>query len=262
MMKQAWRSYIASLHPRNLKKLRDDPAYLWVYIFLLLFYSLTAWIEDDGFGDVVWTVCLRMILPLGLMGWSNLDSRYLMPKAMFLCPMKAGERKEYINNVMVIKIGMMMATSLLTEFIWSILYGFRLWEVLLVPYLFFLVGISVYAGYEVKRDDWGNVPNVVFDKRGNKVRIWLNTMTTTLAICSIALLTCYDAELQEMQQTESTLDLIIGIIGIFVVLATIFAYRVAKDQFKYVIEQSRDYELHFKIKGKEKPRKKYDLFAK
>ena len=261
MLKQAWRSYLASLHPRNLKKLRDNPAYLYVYIFVLLFYSLMILLEDNGYGELVCSVCLRILLPLGLMGLSNLDSRYLMPKVMFLCPMKEEERKAYIKHVLMIKIGVMVIASIVTECIWSIFYGFRLWEVLLVAYLFLLFGIAEHAGYEVKRDDWGNVKNVVLDKAGNKVRIWFKTYGMALALSALVCLTGLDMKLENANVSETSVEIFVALIVICVVLASILTYCVIKDQFKYVIEQSSDYELHFKIKGKVNSKKTYDLFA-
>ena len=97
MMKQAWRSYLASLHPRNIKKLRESAAYAWFYIIMLFMYAIISLLQDNGYADLICLAAVRMLLPLGLMGWSNLGSKYLMPKVMFLCPMKEEERREKVN---------------------------------------------------------------------------------------------------------------------------------------------------------------------
>ena len=249
-MKQAWRSYLASLHPRNRKKLRESTTYSWLWGVLFIIYGSTALLQDHGYADLYCSVLLRLLFPLGLMGYSNLSSRYLMPKAMFLSPMKEEERREYINCVIFIKIGAMVITSLGTELIWSLFYGFRLWVVLLVPFLCFLIGIAEYAGYEVKRNEVGQFPSVVYDKEGNKVRIWMNTMTACVAIFALGGIVGYEIELMEEVSSNGTIGIFLGFIGICTLLAGLLAYRVVKEQYKYVIMQSSDYELHFKILGK------------
>lgn len=260
MLKQAWRSYLTSLHSGNIKKLRESAAYLWSYIILLPIMA-TALIQENGYGDFFCAVYLRMLLPVGLMIWSDLGSKYLMPKALFLCPMKVEERREYLHCVLGIKIGVMVLSSFCVELIWSIFHGFRIWEVLLMPFLFFLLGIGQYAGYGVKRDERGNVPNYVEDKHGNKVPVWMNAILLVCALAAVTFITGYDLELLETGNGKDAL-LMLGFAGICILFAIFFAYRIVKGQFKYVIEQSSDYELHFNVKGKVEGPKKYDLFAK
>lgn len=261
-MKQAWRSYLASLHPRNIKKLRESAMYSWLWIVIILIYALTALLQDNGYADLYCGTLLRLLLPLGLMGYSNLTSRYLMPKAMFICPMKEDERKEYINCVISIKIGAMVVSSLCTELIWSIFFGFRLWEVMFVPFLIFLVGVAEYLGYEVKRDERGQLPSFAEDQRENKIPIWKNSAVAMLVIAAIALLVGYDMECLVGKNSVAQM-IFLGVAGVCSVFVILLAYQVTKGQFKYVIEQSSDYELHFKIMGKVQPlQKKYDLFAK
>lgn len=262
MLKQAWRSYLASLYPRNIKKLRESAMYSRFWIIFFLIYALTALLQDNGYADFYCGAFLRVLFPLGLMGYSNLTSRYLMPKAMFICPMKEEERKEYINCVIFIKIGAMVVSSLCTELIWSIFFGFRLWEVVIVPFLFFLVGIAEYVGYEAKRDERGQLPSFAEDKRGNRIPIWKNTAVAMFVVVAIAFLVGYDMEMLVEENSVARM-IFLGVAGVTSAFVILLAYQVAKGQYKYVIEQSSDYELHFKIMGKVQPlRKKYDLFAK
>lgn len=262
MIKQAWRSYIASLHPRNVKKLRESEAYLWTYIILLPLYALIALLEENSFADMGCLVFLRVAFPLGLMVWSNLGSKYLMPKVMFLCPMKEEERREYVNCVLVIKIGAMVVSSVLVELIWSIFFGFRLWEVLLVPFLYFLFGLAEYAGFEVKRDERGQLPNSVKDKNGNRIPVWMNAVAMINVLLAIAVFTTYDMELQMYGQEIAGGTIPFAFAGVAIAFAMFFDYKILKNQYKYVIQRSSDYELHFHIKGKVEKLKKYDLFAK
>lgn len=261
MLKQAWRSYLASLHPRNIKKLKESETYAWTYIVMLFIYAIIALLQDNGYADFICLTAIRMFLPLGLMGWSNLGSKYLMPKAMFLCPMKEEERIEYVNCVLVIKIGVMVLSSFCVELVWSIFYGFRLWEVVLIPFHFFLIGIAQYAGYEVKRDYTGQIPSMAKDKKGNRIPIWMNSMVAFCVFLSIACITSYDMEVLAYGP-EIAGNVMHIFAGIAIAFAICFDYKVVKGQYKYVIEQSSDYELHFKIKGKGESHKKYDLFEK
>jgi hypothetical protein len=261
MMKQAFRSYLASLHSGNLKKLRESAVYLWTYMVLLFVYGSVALVQDNGYGDLACSFVLRVLFPLALMFWSDLGSKYLMPKAMFLCPMKEEERKEYIKCVLVVKIGAMVLSSFCVELIWSIFYGFRFWEILLVPFLFFLFGIAQYAGCGVKRDEKGQIPNHVEDKYGNKIPVWMNAMLMICVFVALVFITGYDLEILEMGNTKDAfVVLVFG--GTSLAFAVLFAYLIAKRQFKYTIQQSGDYEFQFDIKGKVESPKKYDLFAK
>ena len=264
MMKQAWRSYIASLHPRNVKKLRESEAYLWTYIILLPLYAGIALLEENSFADMMCLAFLRILFPLGLMGWSNLGSKYLMPKAMFLCPMKERERREYVNCVLVIKIGIMMLSSFLVELIWSFFFGFRLWEVLLMPFLYFLYGIAEYAGFEVKRDERGQLPSTIKDKNGNKIPVWINSMAMVCVIMAITCFTVFDIDAQKygIEYAMDSSGVMFIFFGVAIGFALLFDFFILKGQYKYVIERSSDYELHFHIKGKVEKLKKYDLFAK
>lgn len=261
MMKQALRSYVASLHPRNIKKLRESMTYAWLYIFLLFIYAMIALVQDKGYADFICLTAIRVALPLGLMGWSNLGSKYLMPKAMFLCPMKEEERKEYINCVLVVKIGAMVLSSFCVELVWSIFYGFHLWEVILVPILILFIGIAEYAGFEVKRNENGQIPTVAKDKHGNDVPIWMNTMAASCIILSVGFITAYDMEVMKFGEDIAGEGLLV-FSAVSMAFAIVFSYIIVKNQYKYVIEQSSDYELHFNIKCKVESPKKYDLFAK
>ena len=261
MMKQAFRSYLASLHSGNLKKLKESAAYLWIYIGMLLVYASTALLQENGYGVLACSLVVRVLFPLGLMFWSDLGSKYLMPKAMFLCPMKEEERKEYIKCVLVVKIGAMVLSSFCVELIWSVFYGFRLWEVLFVPFLYILFGIAQYAGYGVKRDEKGQIPNHVEDKYGNRIPVWMNAMLMICVLFVLMFLTGYDLAILELGNTKDEV-ILLGFGGTSFVFALLFAYLIAKRQFKYTIQQSGDYEFQFDIKGKVKTPKEYNLFAK
>lgn len=259
MMKQALKSYIASLHSGNLKKLRGEIGYLWMYIVILGSYSVTSLISDQSYADTMGALFLRMA-PIGLMLWSDLVSKLLMPKAMFLCPMKENERKEYVNCVLLVKIGAVVVASIVVELIWSIFYGIHLIRFCIVIFAFFSVAIANYYGIEFKNLESRKTPFVVREKDGNLLIDGNNTLSVIVMMVMMYGITA--ADLDNRVWNEDTSILYVAFIIFCIIALLFFDVMIIKDQYKYVIEQSSDYELQFKIKGKVESPKKYDLFAK
>ena len=253
MFRKAFRSYIATLRFKNIKKLRDSEMYGYIAVLFLILYASSELIHKNGIGDLNCSVLLRALLPMGFMGISNLGSKYLMPKVMFLCPMKESDRKEYLKYVFLIKIGAIVVVSFFTELIWGLYFGFKWWELIMVPFLFASIGIAEYVEIKVKQFEAGHMPNIVEDKDGNKVAIWMNTVLAVFIVLLLGFISAYDIKQITIQHEQEAqiwiIVMIICMIGIVV-----FDYLIIKTQYKYVIEQSTDYELHFRIKGNMKKR--------
>ena len=149
MMKQAWRSYLASLHPRKIKKLREKVVYAGIYMFVLICYIISGALSEATYIDII-VITLIRLLPLFLNGYSGLSSQLLMPKAMFLSPMKEEERREYANCVLTIKIGVSVLLSMVIEMIWSVFTGIHLWRSLAVMFTIFSIGIALHICEELK----------------------------------------------------------------------------------------------------------------
>ena len=82
MLKQAWRSYLASLHPRNLRKAYDKGAFFQLLYWFVIYPLIMNAVSDNmEFYDIVALMFMRMI-PFLIMEWSNLGSKYLMTKKM------------------------------------------------------------------------------------------------------------------------------------------------------------------------------------
>ena len=73
-MKQAVRSYLASIHPRNVKKLKDINAYGYVHLFILGLYGFTAMLPGKTVNDWIFTF-IFLLIPMFFMGWSDMTSR-------------------------------------------------------------------------------------------------------------------------------------------------------------------------------------------
>lgn len=237
MMKQAWRSYLASLHPRNIKKLREKVAYGGIYLFVLGCYIFSAVVSKDGY-MVSLVLTLVRFLPLFVNGYSALSSQLLMPKAMFLSPMKEEERREYINCVLTIKIGMSVVFSFVIEVIWSLFAGVHLWRSLVVVFIIFSLGVALHICEEHKRE---------------------NGISTFVGMLLLYFLTCRDSlEILNSGWIKIVLDVIVVIC---LLLLAIFNVKIMKEQFVHLLEQGSEYEMQYKIKGKAIEPQKFDMFA-
>lgn len=258
MMKQAWRSYIASLHPRNIKKLREKNAFWGVYLFVIGLNSVVALLPGHTTQDWLGLFFLRLI-PLFFMTWSDLGSTYLMPKPMFLCPMKEEERKEYIRCVLIFKIGGPVVIGFVMELIWSIFFGFHVWNLLIMLFLYFSVAVAQYIGYEHPLEKREKVPLTVYDADGNNIYPWLGNVTIMAVMIMIAMLAAFDAN-PDMHENTVILFTYMIIVGLLILV--VLDIGIVKDQFPYIMGRIGDYERNFKIEVKKTAPQKYEMFAK
>lgn len=237
MMKQAWRSYLASFHPRYLRKAYDNglifPLIYWFVIYPLIMNAVNETVE---FYDVMGYIFVRFI-PFMIAGWSDIGSKYLMPKAMFLAPMKEQERKEYINNVLLIKIGIMVFMGICIEIIWGIFTGFHIEKVMIIALANLSLGIGNYIATE---------------KKG------INVLVGVIVTFTMALIAFLEIG------TEGTLTAFCNwFILIVVIVLPIVDVVIIRKKYQETIILAGDYELAYKIEGKVEPKQvTFDLFAK
>ena len=237
MMKQAWRSYIASLHPRYLRKAYDNgaifPLIYWFVIYPIIMDAVT---NEPEFYDLVPRMVMRLI-PFLIMGWSNINSKYLMPKAMFIAPMKEQERMEYINDVLIIKIGVAILLSFAIEVVWGLCTEFHAAKIILMPLVVLSMGIAIYI--ESKK----------------------NGMNAAVSALSIILM--FFVGILEIGAEGSLVFVSNWFILITVIILPVLDVLIVKKKYKDTIARAGDYELAFKIEGKvELKQVKFDLFAK
>ena len=236
-MKHAWRSYLASLHPRYLRKAYDKGGlFMLIYWFVIYPMIMNAVTDNMEFYDVMALMLMRMI-PFIIINWSNFSSKYLMPKVMFLSPMKEQERKEYINCVLLIKIGMCILLGICIEIIWGCFTGFHLEKVIIMAIANFSIGVAEYIATE---------------KKG------INLFVITMEIITIAIIAFLEIG------TEGSLTLFCNwFMLVSVILMPVLDIVIIRKKYHATIALAGEYEVAFKIEGKVEPKQvKFDMFAK
>ena len=255
MLKQAFRSYISSLHPRNVKKLKSGGGF-WIVYWLVIYPMLMSSINVENFAQIIWSTVIKM-WPFLMMLWSNISSKFLMSKAMYLCPMTLEDRRKYINAVLVMKIGFPVLFGLLIEVVWSLFYGFHPLQCLAILFTHFSVGVATYICFEApsKADRW--ISYARKDKQGDIRWAWMNVVVTIVGIFLLLGL--------EMSDLTEVIDLGSGIfIGICVVVMLILDICIIATQYEDTVESAGEYELNFRILGKVPTNEnvEFDLFNK
>ena len=182
-----------------------------------------------------------------LMAWSNISSKFLMSKAMFLCPMKRKERSTYINCVLLFKIGIPVVLGVAIELIWSLFFGFKPWQILTIAFTHFSIGIASYLCFEGKGKNDQNINFARKDKSGNIRWAWVNIVAL---VWGVIVLVCMEiADMTSAMSWDSAV-----IIGGSVIMLLVCDIWIIKTQYHDTIEQAGDYELTFrvlcKVKGK------------
>ena len=262
MMKQAFRSYIASIHPRNIKNLKEKAPGWWVYVLIIGLYVVPAILLEGSPQN--WTASyILLLLPMLFMTWSDLNSKYLMSKRLFLCPMKKEEREEYIRCVLICKISGALVVGVLVWVIWCMDYGVQIWRLGMMLFIYASAGIATYISYEYRIVEIGQkTPWVIYEKDGKKIYPHLGT----ILICAVFLEMGAFAYLDftpEILRAEKVFPFFAAGVGIVFIAMVILDIVIIKGQFPYVTENIGDYGKNFKITQVKKPvQVKYDLFEK
>lgn len=260
MMKQALRSYLASIHPRNVKKLREINAYGYVHLFICGLYAFVALLPGKTVNDWIFSFIFLMF-PIFFMFWSDMSSRYLMPKAMFLCPMKEEERKEYIQCVLKCKITGPLIFGFFIHLIWSIDYGFQIWRLATLLFLYYSAGIALYMGYEYRVKSGEKVPWVTCDAEGKKIYPRLRDILIPVVIAGITMVCAFDYASDPIM-TENVFPYFIIVASVLLFVIAALDIIIIRKQLPYVTENIGDYEKNFKIQVKKTAPQKYVIGKK
>lgn len=121
MWKQAWKSYIVSLHPRNYKKIKDV-AVSFVWMYWLVLNPILIDVEHTGEStEQIWFY-IANLTPYILIWWSDLSGRLPITKQMYLLPMNWVDRKKYAQNLLFIKIVFPVMMGLILQIIYGCIY--------------------------------------------------------------------------------------------------------------------------------------------
>ena len=249
MFKHAWRSYLASLHPRYLKKVYASglifPMLYWFVIYPTIM-TLVNKVNTAELYQLMGHLFMRMI-PFFVMELSNVNSKYLMTKKMYLSPMKETEREEYIKHVLFIKIGMTILIGIGIELVWGMFNGFHLGKIIVMMIANLSIGVASYISFTGLGKTKSNTKNH-----------WANNVAGIAAIfimVAIAIL--------EVGADESLALVCNWYIVVAVMVLLILDVVIVRKEYSATITLAGNYELAFKIKANEEPQQvKFDLFAK
>lgn len=252
MLKQAFRSYWASLHPRNIKKVKGSSNAYWIIYWIFIWpMMMRTWNDETGNSTLY---LITKMIPFLIMSWSNISSKFLMTKEMYLCPMKSEERERYVNYILYFKIGFPVFVGLLIEIVWSFFIGFHVFRTLAMVFIYFSVGIAIYICLDTvdqtnRRVTWGRTG------RDGKVKwAWMNLISFVYGLMIMFSFENTDLTVQ--------MDILSGVfIGVGLILMSIFNVLIIRMQYRETMEQAQNYEYEFKVIKKEE-NVKYDLFAK
>lgn len=175
MFKQAWRSYLASLHPRNYKKIKGGALFgVWLYWIVIspLLNSISKGseaIEQSWFYAITFT-------PYVIMWWSNLEHKLQIPKQMYLLPMQAPQKKEYVGCLIIIKIGFPILVGVILHIIRGFIYGLHPFQILACVIAMISFGIGVYVCSELRSKYDRYIRYAVRAEDGNGTDACLNWM--------------------------------------------------------------------------------------
>lgn len=244
MYKQAWRSYLASIHPRNLKKAKAKGKLFWVFYWMMLYPSIV--IHDTEMRNVILMSAFRF-MPFLILVWSNGNSPFLMSKAMFLAPLKENERRTYVKAGLVIRIGMSIVLSLVIEMILSIFYGMNIYRICVMLFTHFTLVIAFHISYSEPHGK-GKISSQMH---------WVNIMTIIFAIFGVYACSILDVG------AEASLTIFCKVfIGIMVAGYIVFDYIVIRKGLDATVALAGNYELTFRIERKVEKPVNFSVFSK
>ena len=119
MFKQALNTYWKSLHPRNIKRMKDKTFRVILTLFFIIIPVTLTGISDNI--NELYT--MTKFIPLVVLEITNLDNGICLPKAMYLTPTKKEDRAKYIRSLLGIKITVAVGLALFFELLWGRYYG-------------------------------------------------------------------------------------------------------------------------------------------
>lgn len=235
MWKQAWKSYLASLHIRNWKSARrkfDIMDFIWL-----------AWIWNPGREVEAQVFFLMKMVPFIMIVWSNMVSKLSMPKVMFLTPMRAEERKEYIQKLLVFKIGIPVMVGVVLHLIYGICYELHVLGIIASALAQISFGIGIYVCSELRGRADRYIRYAVRDKDGVPKDAWLNWLCIIVSFM-LTLMLSFSA----WDMTAGGWGFLLLSLGILAVIDI----TIIKTRYKDTMKDICDYEITFDVLGKVK----------
>lgn len=235
MWKQAWKSYLSSLHLRNWKSARrkfDIMDFIWL-----------LWLWNPGRDVEAGVFFLMKMIPFIMIVWSNMVTKLSMPKVMFLTPMRAEERKEYIQKLLFFKIGIPVAVGVVLHVIYGTFYGMYVLGILASALAQISFGIGIYVCSELRGRADRYIRYAVRDKDGVPKDAWLNWLCIIVSFVLALMLSFSSWDMSFAGWTFLALSL--G--GILII-----DIAIIKTRYKDTMKDICDYEITFDVLGKVK----------
>lgn len=245
MFKQAWKSYLTSLHPRNYKKIKEHwMSGMWIY--WLIINPIMQDFNDSG--DAVGQISfwIMTLTPYFLMWWSNLGGRLPMPKQMYLLPMKQPERGKYIRSLLSIKIGFPVLVGLFLQIFRGLIYGIEPLRILLCTAALISFGIGMYVCSSLRSKFDRYIRYAVRGEDGTGKDAFLNGMCMIFSIIYHLLVAAV-----KVTERDSLWEVILWIM-IPLMIMIIMDIAIIKSRYLWTIVDACNYEENFNILGKVK----------
>ena len=246
MLKQAWRSYLASLHPRNYKKMKDYNWFFWIYWFVV-----NPIINDfDHSGEAarqIWFY-IANLTPYVIMWWSNLDQKLAMPKLMYLLPMKKPQQAEYIRDLLFIKICFPTTIGLVLQIIKGVIYEFEPYRILVCTIALLSFGIGKYVCSSLRSKFDRYIRYAVRGEDGNGKDAVLNWACMIYSIILHFIASGIEVEIAPG-------EFLIGLAFFYAVpilIMVVMDIAIIKTRFLWTVVDTCNYEENFNILGKVK----------
>ena len=254
MFKQAWRSYLTSLHPRNYKKIKGGALFgVWLYWIVIspLLNSISKGseaIEQSWFYAITFT-------PYVIMWWSNLEHKLQIPKQMYLLPMKLSQRAEYVKYLLFIKIGFPTLVGVILHVIYGFVYEFELFSIFACMIAKISFGIGMYVCSELRSKYDRYIRYAVRQKDGTGTDACLNWMCMIYsAIFHINATFIEVAAEVETAGENSICSIVLWYIILFIPLIPMIIMDIAiiKTRYHASIVDVCNYEEAYNVLGKAK----------
>lgn len=247
MLKQAWRSYFASLHPRNYKKMKNHGLeFVWIY-WLVINPTMNDFDHTGEAARQVWFYSANLT-PYFIMWWSNLDQKLGMQKLMYLLPMKKTEQAEYIRNLLFIKICFPTMVGLILQIINGVIYEFEPYRILVCTIAVVSFGIGMYICSSLRSKFDRYIRYAVRGEDGNGKDAVLNWACMIYSM--IFHLFASESEIK-IAPNESLIG-VMFFLGVPVLIMIVMDIVIIKTRFQWTVVDTCNYEENFNILGKVK----------
>lgn len=245
MLKHAWRSYLASLHPRNYKKIKNSVNLgFWIY-WIVISPIIRDVANGEDFMDQI-SFYFANFGPYMMMLWSNLEQKLPMQKQMYLVPMKHGQRAEYVRDLLIIKIGFPALVGCILHIIRGMFYGLEPYRIMVctLAVLSFGIGMYVCSSLRSKFDRYIRYAVRGEDGTGKDAVLNWACMTYSAILHLIA-----SAVVVESSVGPSIWDELF-FCGVPILILLIMDIAIIKTRFLWTVVDTCNYEENFKIFGK------------